>query len=373
MWKTAARYTEWYKKDGVYVHVINFTLLPLFFCFRRLYNKKWYEREGLQTMFVDELRDKIRGKGVRIVFTEGPDHRVQEAAVRLYKEEIVEPVLLGDPAEIAATAKTYGFDLDGICIMTPKDFPDMDKMVTRMIELRRGKMDETSCRKALQQTNYFGTMLVQMGYADGLLGGATYSTADTVRPALQLVKAAPGNSIVSSCFVLVKGDEQLFMGDCSININPNVDELVEITMQTANTVKQLGIQPRIGLLSYSTLGSAKGESVAKVREAAIRLQRMPLDYKVEGEMQFDCCVAPEVAALKAPDSEIAGNINTFVFPNIDAGNIGYKIAARLGGYEAIGPILQGLNAPINDLSRGCNAEEIYKMAIMTAAQKFMNI
>src|SRR5699024_4025217 len=154
---------------------------------------------------------------------EGPEHRVQEAAVRLYKEEIVEPVLLGDPEEIAATAKTYGFDLDGICIMTPKDFPDMDKMVTRMIELRRGKMDEAACRKALQQTNYFGTMLVQMGYADGLLGGATYSTADTVRPALQLVKAAPGNSIVSSCFVLVKGDEQLFMGDCSININPNVD------------------------------------------------------------------------------------------------------------------------------------------------------
>ena len=167
----------------------------------------------------------------------------------------------------------------------------MDKMVTRMIELRRGKMDEAACRKALQQTNYFGTMLVQMGYADGLLGGATYSTADTVRPALQLVKAAPGNSIVSSCFVLVKGEEQLVMGDCSININPNVDELVEITMQTANTVKQLGMTPRIGLLSYSTLGSAKGESVSKVREAAIRLSRMPLDYKVEGEMQFDCCVA----------------------------------------------------------------------------------
>lgn len=324
-------------------------------------------------MFVDDLRDKIKGKGVRIVFTEGPDFRVQEAAVRLYKEGILEPVLLGDLDEIEKTAKEYGHDIEGIPTMSPKDFSDMDKMVTRMIELRRGKMDEESCRKALLQTNYFGTMLVQMGYADGLLGGATYSTADTVRPALQLVKAAPGNSIVSSCFVLVKGDEQLFMGDCSININPNVDELVEITMQTANTVKQLGITPRIGLLSYSTLGSAKGESVSKVREAAIRLQRMPLDYKVEGEMQFDCCVAPEVAALKAPNSEIAGTMNTFIFPNIDAGNIGYKIAARLGGWEAIGPILQGLNAPINDLSRGCNAEEVYKMSIVTAAQKFMEI
>ena len=332
-----------------------------------------YEREGLQTMFVDDLREKIKGKGVRIVFTEGPDNRVQEAAVRLQREWILNPILLGDKDEIAATAKLYSHDLSGIKIMCPQEFTDMDKMVTRMIELRRGKMDEAACRKALQQTNYFGTMLVQMGYADGLLGGATYSTADTVRPALQLVKAAPGNSIVSSCFVLVKGEEQLVMGDCSININPNVDELVEITMQTANTVKQLGMTPRIGLLSYSTLGSAKGESVSKVREAAIRLSRMPLDYKVEGEMQFDCCVAPEVAALKAPESEIAGNINTFIFPNIDAGNIGYKIAARLGGWEAIGPILQGLNAPINDLSRGCNADEVYKMSIVTAAQKFMNI
>ena len=216
-------------------------------------------------MFVDDLREKIRGKGVRIVFTEGPDNRVQEAVVRLHKEGILNPILLGDKEEIAATAKLYSHDLSGITIMSPKEFMDMDKMVTRMIELRRGKMDEAACRKALQQTNYFGTMLVQMGYADGLLGGATYSTADTVRPALQLVKAAPGNSIVSSCFVLVKGEEQLVMGDCSININPNVDELVEITMQTANTVKQLGMTPRIGLLSYSTLGSAKGESVAKVR------------------------------------------------------------------------------------------------------------
>lgn len=149
-------------------------------------------------MFVDDLREKIKGKGVRIVFTEGPDNRVQEAAVRLQREGILNPILLGDKDEIAATAKLYSHDLSGIKIMCPQEFTDMDKMVTRMIELRRGKMDEAACRKALQQTNYFGTMLVQMGYADGLLGGATYSTADTVRPALQLVKAAPGNSIVSS-------------------------------------------------------------------------------------------------------------------------------------------------------------------------------
>lgn len=258
-------------------------------------------------------------------------------------------------------------------ILDPYEYQKMDEMVTKMIELRKGKMDAETCRKLLLQTNYFGTMLVQLGYADGLLGGATYSTADTVRPALQLIKARPGNSIVSSCFILLKDEKPLVMGDCSINIDPNTDELVEITLQTANTVRQFGIEPHIGLLSYSTYGSAKGASVSKVQEASERLKRMPLDFEVDGEMQFDCCVADEVAKLKAPHSEVAGRVNTFIFPNIDAGNIGYKIAARLGGYEAIGPILQGLNAPINDLSRGCNEEEVYKMAIVTAAQKGMDI
>ena len=321
----------------------------------------------------DKLIDILKANPRRIVFTEGSDARILEAASRLKKDGFLTPILIGAPEEVKAAAVKGGFDIEGLEIIDPATYPGMDEMVEKMVTLRKGKMTAEQCREALSKGNYFGTMLVKMGYADALLGGATYSTADTVRPALQLVKAAPGNSIVSSCFVLVKGEEQLVMGDCSININPNVDELVEITMQTANTVKQLGMTPRIGLLSYSTLGSAKGESVSKVREAAIRLSRMPLDYKVEGEMQFDCCVAPEVAALKAPESEIAGNINTFIFPNIDAGNIGYKIAARLGGWEAIGPILQGLNAPINDLSRGCNADEVYKMSIVTAAQKFMNI
>ena len=317
--------------------------------------------------------ETLKANPRKIVFTEGHDARILEATDRLVKGGFLTPILIGNVDVVKANAAKGGYNIEGVEIIDPETYPEMDAMVDKMVELRKGKMTADECRKALSKGNYFGTMLVKMGYADSLLGGATYSTADTVRPALQLVKAAPGNSIVSSCFVLVKGEEQLVMGDCSININPNVDELVEITMQTANTVKQLGMTPRIGLLSYSTLGSAKGESVSKVREAAIRLSRMPLDYKVEGEMQFDCCVAPEVAALKAPESEIAGNINTFIFPNIDAGNIGYKIAARLGGWEAIGPILQGLNAPINDLSRGCNADEVYKMSIVTAAQKFMNI
>ena len=247
------------------------------------------------------------------------------------------------------------------------------EMAVKMVELRRGKMDLEQCRKALQSSNYFGTMLVQMGIADGLLGGATYSTADTIRPALQLVKTAPGQPLVSSCFLLVKGSEQYIMGDCSININPTPDELVEITVQTAHTARQFGIEPKVALLSYSSMGSAKGECVAKMAEAATRLKRMPIDFEVDGEMQFDCAVAPEVAALKAPNSKVAGHANTFIFPNLSSGNIGYKIAARLGGWQAIGPVLQGLNAPINDLSRGCTSQEIYKMAIVTAAQKALGI
>lgn len=246
-------------------------------------------------------------------------------------------------------------------------------MLRTMVELRRGKMDEAACRAALQKSNYFGTMLVKLGLADCLLGGATYSTADTVRPALQLIKTKPGSKIVSSCFILYrtgsKGEELYALADCAINITPDEDQLVEIAEETAKTAHIFGIDPKVALLSYSTLGSGKGESVDKMRNATAKLKAKNPDFPVEGELQFDAAFAPEVAAVKAPDSKVAGYANTFVFPDINAGNIGYKIAQRLGGFEAFGPILQGLNAPINDLSRGCNAEEVYRMAIITTALK----
>ncbi len=319
-------------------------------------------------MIIEQLSKKIHGKDIRIVFTEGWDPRVMGAAVKLYKDGMIKPVLLGEKEQIETCAKEHGFDISGIEQIAPSEFPHKEEMETRMIALRRGRMDREAVREALSHTNYFGTMLVEMGYADGLLGGATYSTADTVRPALQLIKTAPGQSIVSSTFILVKDGEQLFMSDCAINRDPNPDELVEIAIQTAETAKKFGVEPKVAMLSYSSFGSATGHCVAKMEEATTRLKRMPLDFDVDGEMQFDCAVSPEVARLKAPNSKVAGHANTFVFPNLSSGNIGYKIAARLGGWEAIGPILQGLNAPINDLSRGANEEEIYKMAIVTAAQ-----
>ena len=247
----------------------------------------------------------------------------------------------------------------------------MDKMVATMVELRKGKMSEEQCRSALMQANYFGTMLVKMGYADALLGGATYSTADTVRPALQIIKTKPGSKIVSSCFILVRpsatGDrEVLAMGDCAINIKPTEDELVEIALETAATAKVFGIDPKVAFLSYSTLGSGKGEDVDKMRNACAKAKAAAPSLAIDGELQFDAAVSPTVARTKCPNSNVAGHANTFIFPDINAGNIGYKICQRMGSFDAYGPILQGLNAPINDLSRGCNAQEVYSMAIITA-------
>ena len=317
------------------------------------------------------LINKLKAHPRKIVFTEGTDPRILEASARLLSGTFLTPVLVGNAEEIQAAAEKIGFNIRGAIIIDPATFEDMDKMVDTMVERRKGKMTAEQCRASLMQPNYFGTMLVKMGYADALLGGATYSTADTVRPALQIIKTKPGNKIVSSCFFLVRpsatGDrEVLAMGDCAINIKPNEDELVEIGLETAETAKVFGIDPKIAYLSYSTLGSGKGEDVDKVRNACAKAKAARPDLDIDGELQFDAAVSPKVAHTKCPDSKVAGHANTFIFPDINAGNIGYKIAQRLGSFEAYGPILQGLNAPINDLSRGCNAQEVYSMAIITA-------
>ena len=315
-----------------------------------------------------------------IVFTEGHDPRILEATARLVADGFLKPILVGNVEEVKANAAKGGFNIDGVEILDPATYPKMDEMVAKMVELRKGKMSEEECRKALSSGNYFGTMLVKMGYADSLLGGATYSTADTVRPALQIVKTRKGAHLVSSCFILARGDEKIAMGDCAINLgyedrldkDGNVvlsaaQQLAEVAIETANTAKVFGIDPKVAMLSFSTNGSGKGGTVKLSHDATAVAKEMAPDLLIDGEMQFDAAVAPEVGQLKFPGSKVAGYANTFIFPTIEAGNIGYKIAQRLGGFEAYGPILQGLAAPINDLSRGCNAEEVYKMAIITAA------
>lgn len=314
-----------------------------------------------------QFEKKLKKEPKTIVFTEGTDPRILSAASRLLAAGILHVILLDRPAEVERAAMGGGFDVKKAEIIDPHHYSGFDDMVAKMVELRKGKMTEEQCREALSHSNYFGTMLVKLGKADCLLGGATYSTADTVRPALQLVKCKPGIKSVSSCFILVRGQERLAMGDCAINIDPSEDEVVESTIETAHTAEIFGMDPKVALLSYSTMGSGKGDTVDKMRNAAARVKEEAPELMVDGELQFDAAVAPEVGRLKAPGSLVAGHANTFIFPNINAGNIGYKIAQRLGGYKAYGPILQGLNAPINDLSRGCDAEEVYKMALITAS------
>ena len=320
------------------------------------------------------LIKKLKAHPRKIVFTEGTDPRILEASARLLSGTFLTPVLVGNPEEVQRVAEEIGFNIRGAEIIDPATFADMDKMVATMVELRKGKMSEEQCRAALMQGNYFGTMLVKMGYADALLGGATYSTADTVRPALQLVKTKPGNKSVSSCFILVREradgtDEKYVMGDCAINIEPSAEEMAECAIECAHTAKIFGIDPKVAMLSYSTKGSGKGEKVDKVVEALKLAQAAAPELAIDGELQFDAAFSPVVAQTKCKGSPVAGQANVFIFPEIQSGNIGYKIAQRLGGFAAYGPILQGLNAPINDLSRGCDAEEVYNMAIITAGLK----
>lgn len=331
----------------------------------------------------DKLLDNLKASRKKIVFTEGTDARILSAASRLLAEDLMDVILCGNVDDVKKAAADGNFDIQKAEILDPLTYPEMDDLAAKMAELRKGKMTEEECRTALQKSNYFGTMLVKIGKADALLGGATYSTADTVRPALQIVKTKKGSNLVSSSFILfreVNGEEEkIAMGDCAINLGytDRVDkegnvvlsaaqQLAEVAVETARTAAYFGIDPKVAVLSFSTYGSGKGGTVQLSHDAVIEARKIDPELTIDGEFQFDAAVSKEVASVKCPDSEVAGQANTFIFPLIEAGNIGYKIAQRLGGFAAYGPILQGLNAPINDLSRGCDADEVYKMAIITA-------
>ena len=321
---------------------------------------------------LSKMKEILKKNPKKIVFTEGSDVRILQATERLAEDDFLQPVLVGKTEEIIEAAKEGGYVIGKATIIDPDNYERFDEMVDLFVELRKKKgVTKEEATKMLKQPNYFGTMLVKLGVADALLGGATYSTADTVRPALQLIKTKPENTIVSSCFIMTRDNggvtESMAMADCAINLHPTEDPLVEIMYETANCAKIFGIDPKIAFLSYSTLGSGKGDDVTLVANAAAKAKEKYPDMAIEGEIQFDAAVSPEVAKTKAKGSKVAGQANVFVFPDINAGNIGYKIAQRCGNYEAFGPILLGLNAPINDLSRGCVADEVYAMAIITAA------
>ncbi|KIL49686.1 phosphotransacetylase [Jeotgalibacillus soli] len=314
------------------------------------------------------LTEKIKGKDVRIVLPEGLDERVLSAASRLAKDEILIPVLIGNKDKVEEKAAELNVSLNGCEVLDPASYEQMDELVASFVERRKGKATEEDARKILLDENYFGTMLVYTKKAHGLVSGAAHSTADTVRPALQIIKTKPGIKKTSGVFIMVRENEKYVFADCAINISPDSQDLAEIALESAKTAEMFDIEPRVAMLSFSTKGSAKSPETEKVAEAVKIAKEQAPDLTLDGEFQFDAAFVPSVAASKAPGSDIKGDANVFVFPSLEAGNIGYKIAQRLGNFEAVGPILQGLNAPVNDLSRGCNEEDVYKLALITAGQ-----
>lgn len=317
----------------------------------------------------DELKLKLDGQRIKLVFPEGNDVRVLGACIELAKESHVSPVVIGDRKKLQSLADENNLSLGNLQIINQDEYEAFDEMVAALVDRRNGKMTQEQAIELLKNdNNYFGTMLVYLGIADGLISGAANSTAATIRPALQIIKMKPGLTKTSGIFIMVKGDERLFFADCAININPTAEDLAENAKISSVTAKQFGVEPVVGLLSFSTKGSAKSVETEKVTEALRIAQERYPELKIDGELQFDAAYVESVGQTKAKGSEVAGHVNTFIFPTLDAGNIGYKIAQRLGGYEAIGPVLQGLNSPVNDLSRGCNQQDVYNLALITAAQ-----
>lgn len=317
----------------------------------------------------EELTGKIKGTNKKIVFPEGEDKRVLGACVRLKKDGLLTPIVLGNVEEIKKTAKELNVCIDDIEIIDPTKAEDFDELVEKFVERRKGKNTKEEAERFLKDVNYYGTMMVQVGKADGMVSGAVHSTGDTVRPALQIVKTKPNVSRTSGAMVMLgKNGERYVFADIAINITLEAKELAEIAVETAKTAELFGIDPKVAMLSFSTKGSAKHELSQKVADATQMAKELAPDLSLDGELQFDAAIVPSVGEQKAKGSKVAGHANVFIFPDLQSGNIGYKIAQRLGGFEAIGPILQGLNKPISDLSRGCNEEDVYKLAVITAAQ-----
>ncbi|MDY3118166.1 MAG: phosphate acetyltransferase [Peptoniphilus sp.] len=318
--------------------------------------------------FIQELRDRLACRDIRIVFPEGEDPRILWAAVEHQKEGLIHPIVIGFRNEIEETAKKEGIDISSLEIVELGHYEHIDELVEKFVERRKGKIDETRARAQLHDPNYLGTMMVYAGHADGMVSGAVHTTGQTILPALQIIKTKKGVNRVSGLFILLRGDERYLMADCAINTEMDAPTLAEVAVSTNETAKQFGFDPKIAMLSFSTKGSAKSDSVKKVEVATYLVKEAHPEINVDGELQFDAAIDATVAKKKAPGSDVAGQANTFIFPNLECGNIGYKIAQRLGGFTAIGPVLQGLNMPVNDLSRGCNKEETYELALITAVQ-----
>ena len=327
--------------------------------------------------YIENLIEKAGKLNKTIVLPEGEDERVLQAAHEAVVRKIAKLIILGNPNEIKAYFEKQNWSLEGIELLDPLQSPKLKEYAKLLFELRKEKgMTEEEAAKTVLIPNYFATLMIKAGDADGMVSGANHSTADTVRPALQIIKSAHKDRVVSALFIMVaQNGKTYYLSDCAININPTAKELVDIALSSAESVVQFGDEPNIAMLSYSTYGSGKGEGADKVREAtamakeALKNQEYAsLKVNLDGELQVDAALDAVVAKKKAPGSNVAGQANVLIFPNIEAGNIRYKLLQRLGGAEMYGPLLQGLNAPINDLSRGCFAEDIVGVIAITVLQ-----
>ena len=320
--------------------------------------------------FLERMKKAAKSSKKTIVLPEGEDPRTIEAAKKIVAEGLANLVILGDPDKI---------DVEGVTVIDPRNAEKHDEYAAAFAELRKKK--GVTLPEAMEQMNdatYFGTMMVKMGDADGLVSGACHSTANTLRPALQILKTAPGTKLVSAFFIMCTdkaeyGDDgTLLFADCGLNIDPTADELSEIAIASAGSwEKYMGTQPKVAMLSFSTMGSAKGEVPTKVQEATELAHEKAPELAVDGDLQLDAALVPSVAALKASGSDVAGKANVLVFPELEAGNIGYKLVQRFAGAQAYGPILQGIAKPVNDLSRGCSADDIVGVVAITAVQAQM--
>ncbi len=325
---------------------------------------------------LDSIKEKAKADVKHILLPEGSEERTVQAARIITDEKIAKVTLLGDEEEIKKVAEKFSVCLCGIDIINPLTDPDFEHYANGFYELRKAKgMTPEKARETIKNTLFYACMMIKEGKADGMVSGAINTTGNTLRPGLQIIKMAKGINTISSCFIMEipnkeYGDNGLMLfGDCAININPNPDELASIAIATANTAKTLlGMDPKVAMLSFSTKGSAKHENVDKVTAALAKVKELAPDLDVDGELQADAAMVPKVAALKAPGSKVAGHANVLIFPDLQAGNIGYKLVQRLAGAEAVGPVSQGFAKPINDLSRGCSIADIVSVVAITAVQ-----
>ena len=326
--------------------------------------------------FIDELKNKAKQNVKTIILTESEDKRVLKAAQKVKEEGFANIILIGNEDDANKLAKENEIDISGIEIINPETSEKFEEYANAFYELRKAKgMTIEKARETLKDNMYFGTMMVKEGDADGLVSGACHSTANTLRPALQILKTAPGTKLVSAFFLMVVpnceyGENGIFIfGDSGLVENPTPDELSEIAISSSKSFKQLiGKESKVAMLSYSTYGSAHSELTEKVIEGTKLLKEKMPDLICDGELQLDAAIIPEIAASKAPGSPVAGQANTLIFPNLDAGNIGYKLVQRLAKAEAYGPLCQGIARPVNDLSRGCNSDDIVGVVAITAVQ-----